>query len=751
MKKKVIIGTVLFIAVGLFMFTFANPNEKVDDKSSSKQTVKEVSSEDVVSNEGQEKVEPKKEENAVNNNANTNNQAARRRKSNTNTAPVVAPVVNPVAPATDNNNNEDAAKKEAEEKAKKEAEELSAYKDAAKKELVDYSKTVTLDETTKKQIVDEYLAKIDEATTKPAVDQALTDGKKALDDAAKKEAEDKAKKEAEDLQAAKDAAKKELAEYKKDVDFSDINDQKVTDIKNDGYTAIDNAKTKEEVAKELKDAKDLIDALDTVAPVITLEADATIIKKVGKANLDNYTVTDNVSKADKITVSYEIKLDNRKAKDVDYNVIGTYKITYTATDEAGNTATKTRTITVIPVKAESLVLKAGNVDVTNATDTYIKGQNAKTITVYLKYNNGELKKLDQAYCYGFMMYYTCTNGYTVSGSVNTNSVTNKTQTITYSYNGVKSVTYNYNVIARKVETLEIISNNNTYVQDKNFDIKVNATWNDGTVEKNVRYTTTANTNTVGDNQTAIITYKDASAEYNYNVIAKAVESLEVITTKTRYLKNDPLDIKVNAKWNDGSVEKNVAYAIDQDTKTIGNKNATISYKGATANYKFSVVEIQKLEVISSTTEYIKGEKLDIKVNAIYSDGEVEKDVAYSIDKDTKTVGKKEATISYKGVTAKYTFNVKYELHLVSDIWYGKYLEFDESVRIKNIKYYNKDGKNTFTIGGGNASKIYSLTTEQYNELQKMDGTNPKQRLVVSVKEGNKNVEYIYTMVIHQSV
>lgn len=36
MNKKRIFGTVAFILVGLFMVTFANPNQKVDDKKESK-------------------------------------------------------------------------------------------------------------------------------------------------------------------------------------------------------------------------------------------------------------------------------------------------------------------------------------------------------------------------------------------------------------------------------------------------------------------------------------------------------------------------------------------------------------------------------------------------------------------------------------------------------------------------------------------------------------------------------------------
>ena len=415
----------------------------------------------------------------------------------------------------------------------------------------------------------------------------------------------------------------------------------------------------------------------------------------------------------------------------------------------------------------------------------------------------------------------CNNGYVVNGTIDTSKVTYKDVVVTYSYAGVKSVTYTYNVVPRKVTSLEVISDKTTYVQGQPLEIKVNATWNDGKVEKNVRYVTNANTNTVGDNQTAVITYKDATATYNYNVIARKVTKLDVISNKTTYIQGQPLEIKVNATWNDGKVEKNVDFTTTANTDTVGddqkatityggasttfkynviarkvtslkinstkntyykgeafeitvdakwndgkeeknvnysttantntignNQNAVISYKGATANYSFNVISRITLRVVSTDNDYIKGEPINnITVYAKDANGRETKVTGYTINGNTNTVGNNQtATISYQGATVTYTYNVKYELHLVK---HGNllYLEFAENVNVKAIAYYDKKGSKSVIYETGYNNKDgnkYYLTINQYNEMHSMKGQHDKQRLVVT---DNNNAEYTYTKVV----
>lgn len=78
---------------------------------------------------------------------------------------------------------------------------------------------------------------------------------------------------------------------------------------------------------------------DTTAPVIILNGEATITLNVGDTYTEaNATATDNVDGAVAVVITGS----------VDTTKVGTYTVTYTATDVAGNVGTNTRTVTVAP-------------------------------------------------------------------------------------------------------------------------------------------------------------------------------------------------------------------------------------------------------------------------------------------------------------------------------------------------------------------------------------------------------------------
>lgn len=78
--------------------------------------------------------------------------------------------------------------------------------------------------------------------------------------------------------------------------------------------------------------------VDNIPPVITLNGDDPVTVYIGSTYTDSgATVTDNFDESVPIT----------STGSVDTNVIGKYIITYTATDSAGNFASKTRTVKVI--------------------------------------------------------------------------------------------------------------------------------------------------------------------------------------------------------------------------------------------------------------------------------------------------------------------------------------------------------------------------------------------------------------------
>ena len=83
-----------------------------------------------------------------------------------------------------------------------------------------------------------------------------------------------------------------------------------------------------------------INVVDTTAPVITLTGDATLTLEVGATyNEQGATATDNYDASVSVTIG---------GNTVDTNTVGTYTVTYDATDASGNTATQvTRTVNVV--------------------------------------------------------------------------------------------------------------------------------------------------------------------------------------------------------------------------------------------------------------------------------------------------------------------------------------------------------------------------------------------------------------------
>lgn len=95
---------------------------------------------------------------------------------------------------------------------------------------------------------------------------------------------------------------------------------------------------------------------DTTAPVITLNGAATIELTVGASYTDaGATATDNIDGNVAVTTSGTVNT----------TTVGSYTLTYTATDRAGNTATKTRTVLVKAAPNQLPTATAGDAQTVN--------------------------------------------------------------------------------------------------------------------------------------------------------------------------------------------------------------------------------------------------------------------------------------------------------------------------------------------------------------------------------------------------
>ena len=99
------------------------------------------------------------------------------------------------------------------------------------------------------------------------------------------------------------------------------------------------------------------------APVITLTGGSTITHELGDVYTDSYSVTDDYDPNPTVVVSGTTFLDQEGGSPyVDSGTIGSYTITYTATDSEDNTSTATRTVNVVDTTAP-VFTSSGNYEV----------------------------------------------------------------------------------------------------------------------------------------------------------------------------------------------------------------------------------------------------------------------------------------------------------------------------------------------------------------------------------------------------
>lgn len=162
-------------------------------------------------------------------------------------------------------------------------------------------------------------------------------------------------------------------------------------------------------------------ALDKNGPTITTSNISTT-QFTSKDSYDSTTITDNLTADTKITKSV--------SGTVDYNTPGTYTVTYSATDLAGNTSTKSRTVTVNWYTTSLKVTP-----VVSGT-TYASGKSGFTFDLKIEHSTGNVTKTgithyDGTIKYGSKITLTANSktGYTLTDG--SKSATSAKNNITY--------------------------------------------------------------------------------------------------------------------------------------------------------------------------------------------------------------------------------------------------------------------------------------------------------------------------------
>lgn len=245
MNKKRIFGIILFIVLGLVMFTFANPKEENNQK---------------LEGNNQTEQQPTDEQPTPD----TNNEIEE--EDSTNIVPTTTePTNRPTNNLNNTNNNQNTPvedseiENEVETPGDNEEENLDEYKETKKTEIKDYLSSLNLeDQTAIETLIDESNQQIDDATTKEEIDKVVEETKKAADELKIKEEQEKAQRE---LETLKEEKIQEIKDYKNDYIYNDENQEKYNDLIDNIIENIKNSENEEKVIESLDNGKQLIDAL----------------------------------------------------------------------------------------------------------------------------------------------------------------------------------------------------------------------------------------------------------------------------------------------------------------------------------------------------------------------------------------------------------------------------------------------------------------------------------------------------------
>ena len=346
---------------------------------------------------------------------------------------------------------------------------------------------------------------------------------------------------------------------------------------------------------------------DNVKPVITLKGNSTVNVRLGDKYVDaGATALDNID--GNITSKIITKSNVNTLK------VGTYTVSYTVSDKAGNVDTKTRTVKVFDYMTGIEVTKPTKVEYNYGEDLNLSGLSVKAV---MKSGNKTNIAINNCKITGY----------------NKNKLGN--QTVTVSYNE-KIATFQVTVkdYITNLEIVEPTKKEYNYGEDLNLSgLSVKAVMKSGNktnIAINNCKITGYNKNKLG-NQTVTVSYNEKIATFQVTV-KDYITNLEIVEpTKKEYNYGEDLNLSglsvkaVMKSGNKTNITINNCKITGYDKNKIGDQTVTVNYGGKAATFKVRVNNyVTGIEIAKKPTknQYIEGERIDLTglvVNAVMAD------------------------------------------------------------------------------------------------------------------------------------
>tara|TARA_Y100000766_G_scaffold3380_1_gene2615 strand:- start:3057 stop:6032 length:2976 start_codon:yes stop_codon:yes gene_type:complete len=368
---------------------------------------------------------------------------------------------------------------------------------------------------------------------------------------------------------------------------------------------------------------------DTTPPTITILGDNPSNVEVGSTFSDpGVTVYDQDGSSTYTTTGT-----------VDTNVLGTYALTYTATDNSGNQATAIRTVNVVDTTTPVITLIGDsqvNVEVgstytdagATATDNYDGDLSSQIVVV----NNVDVNTVGS---------YTVT--YSVSDSSN---------------NAAIVVTRTVNVVDQTAPTITILGDNPATIEAGSAYTDAGATATDNynnDVTADITITSTVDTNTIGS---YTVTYTVSDASGNQATAVRTVIVEDSTPPSITLLGSTPVSVEAGSSYSDagatatdsydGDLTSSIATNNNVDSNTVGSYTVTYTVTDSSGNTATASRTVNVVDTTAPVITISGANPVDVDLGTTYNDagasandandGDLTSSITVSSNVDTNTVG-----------------------------------------------------------------------------------------------------------------